>query len=216
MKLTALDVRNRRFRTRWLGYDPYAVQTFLEAAADAMEELARSNLHLQDRLTDARARVDELKGKENQVREVLLTARQAAEESLSAAQRQCEARMAEARAGAESIIAAARVERVDLVEEVARLRHQRDRFRSELKALLDAHQTLLGGQEPTEDDLDGSDNDLERSGQPVVFELGEPRDDEAEPPDDDAELPEDEEELPADEAEEESPELRLVSEEAAD
>ena len=41
MALTALDIQQQRFRTKVRGIDPKEVQTFLEQAAAAFEDLQR-------------------------------------------------------------------------------------------------------------------------------------------------------------------------------
>lgn len=178
MKLTALDVRGRQFRTRWRGYDPDQVQDFLEAAAEVLEELTRDRMRLQEALADARARVEELRAKEDQVGEVLVTARSAAEESLAASRRAGDARIAEANAAVETILASARSQRVYLIEEIARLRHQKDRLKAELRALLEAHLAQLVEEEQVHGDevFDaypvGKEEEEEEDDVPVVCDLG--------------------------------------------
>ena len=179
MKLTALDVRARRFPTRWRGYDPSSVEAFLDATADVVEELTRQSMKLQEAWADARARVEELKAKEDQVGEVLLTARAAAEERLEAARQSGDTKIAEANAAVETILASARSQRVYLIEEIARLRHQKDRLKAELRALLEAHLAQLVEEEQVQRDevFDafpvGQEEEQQEDDVPVVCELGE-------------------------------------------
>ena len=175
MKLTALEVRTQHFQQRMRGYDPFQVKAFLEQVSERLEHLTRENLTLQENVADARARAEELRAREHQVREVLVTAQKAGEDVMAAAEREGEARIAEAKAAAERIVARARKTRLSMLQEVEELRRQRERFTAELRAVIGAHFQVLDNLEadrpPERFDIDDADGE-EGDHIPVVCELG--------------------------------------------
>jgi cell division initiation protein len=74
--LTPLDVRKKRgdFRRILRGYDPEEVDTFLELAAERLEELVKNNLVLLERVERLERSVNALELRESAVQEALVTA----------------------------------------------------------------------------------------------------------------------------------------------
>ncbi|MCK7512551.1 MAG: DivIVA domain-containing protein [Desulfobacterales bacterium] len=65
MALTPLDIQQQRFRTAFRGYETKEVETFLEQAAAAFEELQRETLRLNEELTRGpRREIEEFKRRE--------------------------------------------------------------------------------------------------------------------------------------------------------
>jgi len=74
--LTPLDVRKKRgdFRRILRGYDPEEVDTFLELAAERLEELVKNNLVLLERVERLERSLNALELRESAVQEALVTA----------------------------------------------------------------------------------------------------------------------------------------------
>jgi cell division initiation protein len=74
--LTPLDVRKKRgdFRRILRGYDPEEVDTFLELAAERLEDLVKSNLVLSERVERLERSLNALELRESAVQEALVTA----------------------------------------------------------------------------------------------------------------------------------------------
>jgi cell division initiation protein len=145
MKLTALELRNRSFGTRFKGYDPSEVEEFLEAAAARVEQLTRENLRLTEQLGESRARAEELRARENQVNDVLVTVRKASDDAAAVTQREGAAYLHEARLEGERLIVEARERRLRLAAEVETLRLLKERLHAEVQAVVDVQQSLLDG-----------------------------------------------------------------------
>jgi cell division initiation protein len=74
--LTPLDVRKKRgdFRRILRGYDPEEVDSFLELAAERLEELVKNNLVLSERVENLERSLNTLELRESAVQEALVTA----------------------------------------------------------------------------------------------------------------------------------------------
>jgi cell division initiation protein len=110
--LTPLDVRNKRgdFKKVLRGYEPQEVDTFLELAAERLEELARDNVHLRDKVASLQQMVDSQSGREHAVQEALVSAQELRADIKGAAQREADLIVAEAKAEARSVLAEADAE----------------------------------------------------------------------------------------------------------
>lgn len=130
--LTPLEVRQKKgdFRRGFRGYDVELVNDFLDLTADRMEELARENMALSERVETLESEVREFREKERSLSEALMTAQRLREDARSLAEKEGELLIREARSAAES----ARDEAVRmLAREEQALRQVRAR-RSELVA----------------------------------------------------------------------------------
>ena len=76
--LTPLDVRKKKsdFTRTLRGYDPPAVDQFLELVADRMEELVRDNTALSERVSQISASLSGYREREQAMNEALVAAQQ--------------------------------------------------------------------------------------------------------------------------------------------
>ena len=86
MKVTPLDLRQQKFRSKMRGYDRAEVEAFLGETADDYEQALREADRLRDELSRAQASLDEHRESERNLRNTLMTAQRLADEiKLSAA-----------------------------------------------------------------------------------------------------------------------------------
>lgn len=97
--LTPLDVRKKKgdFAKGLRGYDPAAVDHFLDLVAERMEELVRENLGLKERYAQASETLAGYRDRERALNEALVTAQQMREEMRAQAAREADLVLAEAR-----------------------------------------------------------------------------------------------------------------------
>lgn len=127
--LTPLDVRNKRgdFKKLLRGYDPQEVDTFLELAAERLEELVRENIQLRERSEALQQQVASWSGREKAVHEALVTAQELRSEMKTQAQRQADFVLTEAQAEARRQLAESEAEiRVRFRDAERRLEKARD------------------------------------------------------------------------------------------
>lgn len=166
--LTPLDVRKKKgdFRKKPLGgYDTEEVDAFLGLVEERLEELVRENLTLTERLVATDARIKALEGREQAVREALVSAQELRKEVQDQTQRDVQAleerarreielRKREAEAAVEGRLREVEShlrERQQALEELERSRRKfLKAFRSLLERELDAVE-VEEGRRPLED-----------------------------------------------------------------
>ena len=160
MALTPLDIQQQRFRTSFRGYDTKEVETFLEQAASAFEELQRETLRLNEDLAHAGAEIEEFKRREGSIKRALLHSQKVLDQMQENARREAEVIVAEAETKAEKILQHAQGRVAQLQESIAELKRQRVRLESEITFVIESHRKLLEtGREATRG-LDEMDDKL--------------------------------------------------------
>ncbi len=143
MKLTPLDLRQRRFEPEFRGYRRAEVEAFLESAAQELEDSVREGMALKDELRRAQTQLEQHLEREKTLQETMVTAQRISEDVKATARKEAEVILAEAEVQAQKITAGASGRLVDLVTEINELKRQKIQFESQLASLLDAHQSLL-------------------------------------------------------------------------
>jgi len=86
VKITPLDIRQKRFESALSGFRKTDVESFLESVASEVEELVKSNGALRDELNHVQLRLQQQLDRERTLQETLLTA-QRLSENIKTAQR---------------------------------------------------------------------------------------------------------------------------------
>jgi|GEM_PF-270533 len=158
--LTPLDVRKKRgdFAKGLRGYDPREVDHFLEMVAERLEAVVKENMSLREQVDRLLERVQGQEGREDAVRNALVTAQELRKEIEEQAHREAELIRREARGDADRIIVEAERTVQDLRRELLDLNRTRDRylraFRTMLERQLDAVQVEEEAPQPEGFDLD--------------------------------------------------------------
>lgn len=143
MGLTPLDIHNKEFpRKAFNGYDPDAVDEFLDQVIREFEQLIKENGHLRQQLEQVDERMEKYQLMEDTLQKTLVTAQAAAEELKANAKREAELIIQQAHLEAERIVAGAHAKvretlaaNADLIQAAQTLRVQ---VRSMLVAQLQA------------------------------------------------------------------------------
>ena len=128
--LTPLDVKKKKgdFRRAVRGYDPAAVDDFLDTVSARMEELVRENVMASARLESMTESIGNYRERERAMNEALVSAQQLREEMREQAAREADLVLREARAEAERIVGEARRQATAAAEALRRIQGQRVRF----------------------------------------------------------------------------------------
>lgn len=154
MKLTPLDIRQKRFDAVFRGVDPREVEGFLEFVATEFEALVREHAALKDALATAQGRIQVYSERERVLQDTLITAQRLSEEIKDSARKEAEIRVAEAVHQGEKIVQDAQARLLQVVKDIAELKRQRAQLESELRSIIEGHQKLLetfGAQGQVED-----------------------------------------------------------------
>ena len=143
MRITPLDIRKQPFRRIFRGFDPDAVNSFLEMVATEFEELARQNSELATRAKNLEERLEGYTKIERTLNETLLTAQRITDEARVNAQKEAELIIKDAvvQAGKQELDVKQRV--VQLENDHASLKNSRDTFLARFRGLLTTQLNLL-------------------------------------------------------------------------
>ena len=143
MRITPIEIQQHQFKTRLLGYDSTAVDSFLEILADELERLHKQNNELKESLARTRVSLEQMREREKALQETLMTAHQVTEELKTNARKEAEIVVAEAHLEGERVIRDANERRIQLINEVQEIRRQKIAFESGLRALIENHLKLM-------------------------------------------------------------------------
>jgi cell division initiation protein len=143
MKITALDIRQKHFRTALRGYDVREVGAFLELLASELEDVVKENIALKEEMRRKQVRIDAYHEREKTLQETMVTAQRISEDVKAAAKKEAELVIGDAELQAEKIVADAHRKLVQVVDDINELKRQRVQFEAQLKGIIDGHLKLL-------------------------------------------------------------------------
>ncbi|MGQ0814665.1 MAG: DivIVA domain-containing protein [Gemmatimonadota bacterium] len=144
--LTPLEVRKKKgdFRKAMRGYDPQAVDDFLDLVADRLEQLVRENVALNERASSVGSQVSDYRERERALTEALVTAQEMRQQMRQQIEREVELKRREAAADAEAIRTAAAQVREREDENIRRLRARQTQFVQSYRAFLERELAEIG------------------------------------------------------------------------
>ena len=104
MRLSPLDIQSQQFRVKMRGYETREVENFLEMVAAEFEELIRENGKLKEKLARLTNQLDELRQREQTLKETMITAQKVTGDMKMAARKEAELIISEAELKAERTI----------------------------------------------------------------------------------------------------------------
>jgi cell division initiation protein len=143
MKMTPLDIRQKRFEATFRGYSRREVEGFLELTASEFEEVVRENISAKEELHRLQTQLEQHVDREKALQETMVTAQRISEDIKLAAKREAEVLLAEAELQGDKIIASANNRLVDIVKEINELKRQKVQFETQVESIVDAHKKLL-------------------------------------------------------------------------
>ncbi len=143
MKITPLDIRQKRFETAFRGFTRREVEAFLELVAGEFEEVVKENIALKEEQKRTLARLEQHLERERTLQETMVTAQRISEDLKGSAKKEADIIVASAEHQAEKIVQGAHTKLVQVVEDINELKRQRVQFESQVKSVIDAHSKLL-------------------------------------------------------------------------
>ena len=143
MKITPLDIRQKRFESSFRGFGRREVEAFLELVAAEFEEVVKENIALKEELRRLQARLDQHQERERTLQETMVTAQRISEDMKTAAKKEAEIVLADAEHQAEKIVQGAHHKLVQVIEDINELKRQRVQFESQVRSIIESHAKLL-------------------------------------------------------------------------
>jgi cell division initiation protein len=142
-RLTPLEIQKHEFSRKWKGLDPVEVDSFLGMVAEEMEEVARSNAELDEKVRRLLEENEEHRERERILKATLLTAQRASEDIRTAAQRDAERIVQEAQEAGERLTHSALQRSAEIEKAIHELKIQRANFRLQLQKMVELFQQVL-------------------------------------------------------------------------
>ncbi|MBX5483143.1 MAG: DivIVA domain-containing protein [Myxococcaceae bacterium] len=158
MKITPLDIRQKRFETAFRGFDRREVEAFLELVAAEFEEVVKENIALKEEQKRLVSRLETHQERERTLQETMVTAQRISEDMKAAAKKEAEILLADAEHQAEKIVQGAHQKLVQVIEDINELKRQRVQFESQVRSVVEAHLKLLETFAPTSEQERIEDN----------------------------------------------------------
>jgi cell division initiation protein len=144
MPLTPLDIHNKEFPKKMMGgYDPDAVDEFLDEVVADFEAMTRENSRLKDQVESLTQQLEKYRHLEDSINRTLMAAQEAAEEMKNNAKKQAELIIQDAKMNAERIIEAGQAKSRRIMEENADLARVVSTLRTQVRTLLEAQLKAL-------------------------------------------------------------------------
>ncbi|HEX9868134.1 MAG TPA: DivIVA domain-containing protein [Candidatus Tectomicrobia bacterium] len=147
MKVTALEVRQQQFPLRLRGYDPTAVDLFLDRVAGRLEELVKENAQLWEALAKKDQEIRAIRAQEKDWKQALLAVQQTRDDLIKRGQREAQSLVAEAQRKVHQLLSEAERTRQTIAQDVQLLMCQKRQLIDALHDLLSQHLALLHVQE---------------------------------------------------------------------
>jgi cell division initiation protein len=144
LKLTPLDIKKQVFKKVLRGYDPIEIETFLEMVAEEFEALIKERNDLSDEVLKLKTQLRDYQEVEKTFKESLMNAQQTINQSRENSKRESDLIIKEAEVRAEKIIENAKMQLIEMKNELMVLKAQKDSFAKRLRHLLESQLELLG------------------------------------------------------------------------
>lgn len=136
--ITPLDIQTKTFKKAINGYDKSDVDSYLELILADYEKLYTSSIESTDKINTLSKLVDSYKAMEDNMKNSIMVAQQAAEDVTKNAREKAEITVSEANLKAQAIIAEAEGKIKDLSGELAQLRTAMELYKSRAVGMLNA------------------------------------------------------------------------------
>lgn len=143
MKMTPIDISHKTFQKKMFGLDEMEVMEFLQMVASSMEELIHERNALREALREKDLRISEFKERDHVLQSTITTAGSMAEKIRQDAEREAKLILADAQQKAEIVTRDSRDSLKRIYQEISDLKRARMQFEANLRALAQAHLTLI-------------------------------------------------------------------------
>jgi cell division initiation protein len=138
-----MDVSQKKFRKRLLGFDPEQVEAFFQVMSEEIRRLKGENEGLKRNLQAQELEIREHKDREMTIRSVLVNAQKNAEQTKANAEREAKLIISEAEVNAEKILREANERLMKTDQEISELKRHRIQFGAKMRNLLDTFRQIL-------------------------------------------------------------------------
>lgn len=147
MKVTPLDIQQKRFRVSFRGYERTEVDAFLETVREEMEALVREVTDLREFHETYGERMKEFREREETLKNTMLTTHKLAEDIKESSRKEASLIVKDAELKYQQTLERAREEKLRLEAEIHECRRQKHHFLQDMKKMIQMHQEMVSFEE---------------------------------------------------------------------
>jgi cell division initiation protein len=147
MNISPLDIQQKKFHTAFRGYETREVDTFLDLVREEMEALLREVTELREFRQEYDQRMNELKEREETVKNTMIMTQKLAEDMKENARREAAVIVKDTEIRSQKLLAASQEEKVKLEVEIQELRRKKHHFLQDVKKVIDMHREMVAFEE---------------------------------------------------------------------
>lgn len=137
MKITPLDIHQKKFKTGFKGYNVDEVDRFLDEISAQLDEMFRENSSLKEQVVESETIVNKYKGLEQAMNKALISAGKLSDEITLKAKMDAEKIIADAKTEARNILETSNKQRKELLKNIKRLQRLDEKCKNRLLVMLD-------------------------------------------------------------------------------
>ena len=143
LKVTPLDIQQKRFHVVFRGYEKTEVEMFLDLVRDEMETLVREMTELREFRQSYDQRLRELNEREEMIKNTLLMTQKLMEDQKDNAHREAALIIKDAEIRSQQIVGSALEEKVRLEGEIQEMKRRKHHFHEDMKKVLEMHREMI-------------------------------------------------------------------------
>ncbi|HUI44831.1 MAG TPA: DivIVA domain-containing protein [Nitrospirota bacterium] len=147
IKVTPIDIQQKRFHIGFRGYERTEVEMFLDLIRDEMESLIRELTDLREFKQSYDQRLHELNEKEEVVKKTMFMTQKLMEDQKDNARREAALIIKDAEIRTHQIVGSAHEEKARLDAEIQELIRRKHHFFEDLKKVIQMHQEMINFEE---------------------------------------------------------------------
>ncbi|HXY54050.1 MAG TPA: DivIVA domain-containing protein [Nitrospirota bacterium] len=147
IKVTPIDIQQKRFHVGFRGYDRTEVEMFLDLVRDEMENLVRDMAELREFRETYDERMRELTAKEETVKNTMLMTQKLVEDLKENARKEASLIIKDAEVRSQQIVGDSQQEKVSLEADILNLRRRKHHFLQDLKKVIQMHLEMVNFEE---------------------------------------------------------------------
>jgi cell division initiation protein len=154
IKVTPLDIQQKRFHVGFRGYERTEVEMFLDLVRDEMEALVREVMELREFRQSYDERLRELNEKEETVKNTMLMTQKLMDDIKENARKEAALIIKDADMRSQQILGNAQTENVKLESDLQELRRRKHHFLQDIKKVIEMHLEMVNFEETGEETKD--------------------------------------------------------------
>lgn len=147
MKIVPIDIIQKSFSRKMMGFEPAEVQQFLNAVAEELESVIIERNRLKEALREKELQNLEYKDRDRILKDTITTAQQMSERIRTETNREAQLIIQDAHHQAEMIVRDSRDSLKNVYRDITDLKKIKMQFEANLKAMVQTHLDLLGRQD---------------------------------------------------------------------